>query len=105
MHRAGVSAVDVSVIGTERGHLELKTVLQDHDHAEMRADCVRSRKERLHRFGSRIGGDVVILRCQPAHHVAHTTASEVRDVALLTQLRRDFARRLFPWTRFSWINR
>ena len=38
MHRAGVPAVDVSVIGAKGGHLELKTVLQHDDHAEMRAD-------------------------------------------------------------------
>src|SRR5205814_974893 len=36
----------------------------------------------------------------PAHHVAHATACEVRDVPLLTQARGDFARALFHGRRF-----
>ena len=85
MHRAWVPAVDVSVIGAKGGYLELKAVLQHDDYAEMRTDRVRSREKRLHRFRARVSSDVVILRCQTAHHVAHATACEVRDVPLLTQ--------------------
>src|SRR5204863_7460627 len=66
----------------------------------MRTGRVRAREKRLHSFRARVGGDVVILRCQTAHHVAYATPCEVRDVSLLTQARRDFARALFHGRRF-----
>src|SRR5437764_751549 len=104
MHRAWMPAVDVSVIGAKRGHLKLKAVLQHDNHTEMRTDRVCARKKRLHCFRARVSGDIVILRCQTADHVAYATACEVRDVPPLTQARRDFARGLFHgrwvhWTR------
>src|SRR4029077_3376372 len=95
MHRCWVPAVDVGVIGAKGGYLKLKVVLQYDDYAKMRTDRVRAREKRLHSFRARVSGDVVILRCQTAHHVAHATACEIRDVSLLTQARRDFARGLF----------
>ena len=101
MHRAWVPAVDISVIGAKGGYLKLKAVLQHDDYTEMRTDRVRAREKRLHSFRARVSGDVVILRCQTSHHVAHATACEVRDVPLLTQARRDFTRGLFPWAKGS----
>src|ERR1700751_4076720 len=95
MHRARVSTVDISVIRAKGGHLKLEPLLQHDDYTEMRTDRVCAREERLHSFRARISGDVVILRSQTSHHVAHATACEVRGVSLLTQARRDFTRRLF----------
>src|SRR5205807_2255623 len=89
MHRTRVPAIGVSLIGTKRGHLELETVLEYNDHTEMRTDRVRSREKRLHIFRASVGGDVVILWCQTAHHVAHATTCEVRNVSPLTQPLRD----------------
>src|SRR4029078_6367274 len=100
MHRAWVPAVDISVIGAKGGYLKLQAVLQHDNYAEVRTDRVRAREKRLHSFRARVGGDVVILWCQTAHHVAHATACEVRDVPLLTQARHDFARALFHGRRF-----
>src|SRR6266853_577146 len=95
MHRAWVPAVDVSIIGAKSGYLKLQAVLQHDNYAEMRTHRVRAREKRLHSFRARVGGDVVILRCQTAHHVAHATPCEVRNVPLLTQARHDFARAVF----------
>src|SRR6266436_9005930 len=103
MHRAWVPAVDVSIIGAKSGYLKLQAVLQHDNYAEMRTNRVRAREKRLHSFRARVGGDVVILRCQTAHHVAHATACEVRDVPLLTQACRDFARALFHGRKFHTI--
>src|SRR6266699_2522707 len=100
MHRAWVPTVDISVIGAKGGYVKLQAVLQHDNYAEMRTDRVRAREKRLHSFRARVGSDVVILRCQTAHHVAHATACEVRDVPLLTQACRDFARALFHGRRF-----
>src|SRR5215472_12730488 len=100
MHRARVSAVDISVIRAKGGHLKLESVLQHDDYTEMRTDRVRAREQRLHSFRARVSGDVVILRYQTSHHVAHATACEVRDVPVLTQARRDLTRRLFHGRRF-----
>jgi hypothetical protein len=77
-------AVDISVIGTKGGYLKLQAVIQHDNHTEMRTDRVRAREKRLHSFRARVSSDVVILRCQTAHHVAHATAREVSDVPLLT---------------------
>src|SRR4030095_4060101 len=82
------------------GQLELKAVLQHDDYTEMGTDRIRAREKCLHSFRARVGGDVVILRCQTSHHVTHATAREVRDVPLLTQARRDFTRALFRGRRF-----
>src|SRR5207244_884917 len=99
MHRTRVPAIDVSLIGTKRGHLELETVLEYNDHTEMRTDRVRSREKRLHIFRTRVGRDVVILWCQTAHHVTHATTCEVRNVPTVTQPLRDLARGLLHWRR------
>src|SRR5262245_56197808 len=90
MHRAWMSPVNISVIGAEGRHLELKAVLQDDNYPKMRTDRVRARKKRLHSFRARVSSDVIILRRQSTHHVAYATACEVRDVPLLTQSRRYF---------------
>src|SRR5215216_1533580 len=100
MHRTWVPAVDIGVIGAKRGYLKLQAVLQHDNYTEMRTDRVRAREKRLHSFRARVGSDVVILRCQTAHHVAHTTACEVCDVPLLTQARRDLTRARFHGRRF-----
>src|SRR5690348_10746608 len=99
MHRARVPAVDVSLIGTKCGHFKLETVLEYNDHTEMRADRVRSGKKGPHIFGTRVGRDVVILWCQPPHHVTHATTCEVRNVSTVTQPLRDLARCLLHWRR------
>src|SRR5207247_4271286 len=93
-------AVDISVIGAKAGYLKLKAIFQHDNNAEMRTDRVRAREKGLHSFRARVGGDVVILRCQTAHHVAHATACEVCDVPLLAQASRDFTRGLFHGQRF-----
>src|SRR5262245_61365273 len=95
MNRAWVPSIDVSVIGAKGGHFKLKAVLQHNDYTEMRTDRIRAREERLHIFRTRVSSDVVILRCQTAHHVAHATACEVRDVPLFTEARRDLTCGLF----------
>ena len=87
--------VDIAFIRAKSGNLELKAVFQHDDDAKVRANRVRVREKLLHGFGPRTGSDVVILRRQTAHHVAHTTASEVRDIIVLAQTRGNFARRLF----------
>src|SRR2546430_14942083 len=99
MHRTRVPAIDVSLIGTKRGHFKLETVLEYNDHTEMRADRVRSEKKGLHIFRTRVGRDVVILWCQTAHHVTHATTCEVRNVSTVTQNLRDLARGLLHWRR------
>src|SRR4029450_8789956 len=93
-------SVDVSLIGPKRRHLKLEIVFQNDDHAKMRTDRIGSREKSLHHFRSGVGGDVVVLRRQPADHVAHTTTGEVRDVPLLAQACSDFARRFFHPGRF-----
>src|SRR4029434_6998011 len=98
--RAWVPTVDIGVIGSKGGYLKLKAAFQHDNYTEMRTDRVRAREKRPHSFRARVGGDVVILRRQTAHHIAHATACEVRDVPLLTQARRDFARALFHGRRF-----
>src|SRR4029077_12972886 len=55
--------------------------------------------------GLPICDDALACRLHPAHHVAPTTAGEVRDVVLLTQPRRNFARRLFHGRGFHGIDR
>src|SRR6266540_4933554 len=95
MNCARMPSIDVSLIGTKCGHLELEIAFQHNDHAKMRADRIGPWKNSLHNFRSRVGGDVVILWSQAANHVAHTTTSEVRDVTIFAQARSDFARRLF----------
>src|SRR5215471_13428183 len=99
MHSAGVPAIDVGLIGTKCGHFELETLLEYNNHTEVRADRVRSREKRLHIFRTRVGGDVVILWCQTAHHVTHATTCEVRNVSTVTQPLRDLARGLLHWRR------
>src|SRR5215831_8137986 len=94
MHRARVPAIDVSLIGTKRGHFELEIVVEYNDHSEMRTDRVRSGEKRLHIFRTRVGRNVVIFWCQTAHHVTHATTREVRNVSTVTQTLRDFARGL-----------
>src|SRR5207237_5312004 len=83
MHGAGMSSVNVGVVGTKGRHLELKTVLQHDDHTKVRADGKGAWEKPLHGFRSRVGNDVVILRDQTAHHVTHAAACEVRDVTAL----------------------
>src|SRR6266480_2109922 len=94
MNCARVPSIDVSLIGTKCGHLELEVVFQNDDDAKMCADRIGPWKNSPHNFRSRIGGNVVILWSQAANHVAHTTASEVRDVTIFAQARSNFARRL-----------
>lgn len=61
-HRCGMTAVAVVAIRTEGGHLECKTVLLDHDHAEGAPHGIRlAREERLDLFRTGGGGDVNIL--------------------------------------------
>ena len=83
MHRARMPAIDISVIGTKRRHLELKIVFQDQDHTKMRPDGVRPRKKPLHNFGSGVGGNVEIFRYLATNDVPDATASEIRDMTAL----------------------
>src|SRR5205823_14164707 len=80
MNCGGMPSIDVSLVGTKCGHLELEIVFQNDDHAKMRADCIGPWKNSLHNFRSRIGGDVVVFWRQAADHIAHTTTGEVCDV-------------------------
>src|SRR5439155_24484719 len=95
MNCGWVPSIDVSLVGTKCGHLELEVVFQHDDHAKMRADRIGPGKNSLHNYRSRIGGDVVVLWRQTADHVAHITTGEVRDVANVAQTRSYFALRFF----------
>src|ERR1041385_2564114 len=100
MYRSRMPAVDVCLIGAKGGYLKLKAFLQHDNYTEMRTDCVGVREKRLHIFGARVGRNIVILRSQTAHHVAHATPCEVRDMPLFTQSRRDLTRGFFHGGKF-----
>src|SRR5206468_12754967 len=95
MNCGWVPSVDVRLVGTKSCHLELEIIVEYDDHAKMRPDRIGSWEKPLHYFRSRVGGDVVVLWRQTADHVAHTTTSEVRYVAMLAQACSDLARRFF----------
>src|SRR5438874_5821191 len=95
MHRAGMPAVDVSVIRTKCRNFKLKVVHEHDDHAEMSANCMCAWKNFLDCLRCGAGSDVIILWCDDAHDVAYTPAGEVRGVAALTETRGNFARGLF----------
>src|ERR687891_97813 len=95
MHCAGVPSVDIRLVGTKRRHFKLETVFQHDDDAKMRTDRVGARKKFLHSFWLRVGGDVEILWRFATNDVAHATASERRDMAVLSQTRGNLACRLF----------
>ena len=74
---AGPAAVEISAIGTESRDLELKSIFQNNDDAEMRADRVSSRKKLLHDFRPRIRRDIDVLGRFAAKQIAHTSAGIV----------------------------
>src|SRR4029453_14035319 len=95
MNGSRMPSVEVSLIRTKSCYLKLEIAFQYDDYSEMRADCVGSRKQSLHDFGSRVSGNVVILRRQTAHHVPHATTGEVRNMTSFAQVRGALARRFF----------
>src|SRR5207248_6589393 len=100
MNCSWMPSIDISLIGPKSCHLELEIVFQNDDHAKMRTDGIRSLEKFLDHFGTRVGGDVVVFWRQTAHHVAHATTGEIRDVTILAQARSDFARSFFHRGRF-----
>ena len=95
MHGARPSAIDISIVGTKGRYFELETVFHHEDHPKMRANCIGARKEFLHNFWFRIGGDIEVFRRLAADDVAHAAAGEIRDMTALAQTRGNFPRRLF----------
>src|SRR4030095_7241337 len=85
MHCARMSSVDVSLVGAKRRDLELETGFQHDDDAKMRTNCVGARKKLLHGFRRSVSGDVEILWRFAANDVAHATASEISDMAVVPQ--------------------
>src|SRR5204862_2907245 len=100
MNCGWMPSIDVSLIGPKSCHLKLEIIFQDNDHPKMRTDRIGSLKKFLYHFGPRVGGDVVVFWRQTAHHVAHATTGEIRDVTILAQARSDFARSFFHRRRF-----
>ena len=94
-HLTWMSAVHIRLIRAKGRNFELKIVLQYDNHAETRTYRVRTRENVLHLFRSRVSDDVIILRSQIAHHIAHTAAREIRDVPSPPQAHSDFTRSLF----------
>src|SRR5437763_405932 len=100
MNCGWMPSIDVSLIGPKSCHLKLEIIFQDNDHPKMRTDRIGSLKKFLYHFGPRVGGDVVVFWRQTAHHVAHATTGEIRDVTTLAQARSDFARSFFHRRKF-----
>ena len=85
-HRRGTASVDVFRVGAKGRDFESVAVDHHDDHAELRADGDRVVEQFLHDLGTRVGGDIVILRLDAEHAVAHTSAGEVGDEAVLAQV-------------------
>ena len=82
MHFDRTPPIEISAIRAKGRDLELESVLEHHDHAEMRPDRVGARKDLLHDFRPRIGGDVDVFRHLTPQQIAHTTARRSRPCAL-----------------------
>jgi hypothetical protein len=95
VHRARMPSVDVRLVGAKGRDLELETVFQHDDDAKMRTDRVGARKKVLHRFRLRVGSNVEILWRFATNDIAHATASEISDMAILPQACGHLACRLF----------
>src|SRR5262249_15118290 len=81
VHRARAPAVDVGVVGPERGYLEARAVLDDQHDAELDADWDRAAEEAADHLGRRARGDVVVLRLAAEEPGAGAASGEVRLVA------------------------
>ena len=73
--------VEISAVGAEGRDLELQSVFQHDDDAEMRADRIGAGENFLHLLRARIGRDVDVLRRLAADQIAHAAAGEIGDVA------------------------
>ena len=81
----GATTIHVCAVASKSGDLKVVSVFVDDDDAEMRADGVGAREERLHLLGACIGGDVVVMRFEAEEHVAHASTGIERAVAGLAE--------------------
>ena len=92
-YRRRTASVSVFGIGAEGRDFERLVMVQDNaDHAELRADRDRAIEQFLHDFGTRVGGDVVVLGLDAEDSIAHTSAGENGAKAGIDQAMNDLQR-------------
>ncbi len=87
-----MTVVQIRAVRPKCRNFKIKSILDDNDDAEVRADSVGVRKNLLHNLRRRIGRNVEIFCRQTADHVAHASAREISDVGGRAQALRDVAR-------------
>ena len=87
--RRRTAAIDIRSVGAEGGDLERFALDDHHDDAELRAHRDGVVEQALHDLGTRIGRDVVILDGDSEQAIAHTSAVEERDEAVVAQAAQD----------------
>ena len=88
-------SIDVRAVRTKGRDLELKSIFEHDDNAEMRADCVSARKDFLDDLRPRVGRDVEIFCGLAAQQIADAAAGVVRDVPGRAQAAHDLTSALF----------
>src|SRR5258708_7727930 len=92
-HRRGPASVGVFGVGTEgRDFDRLVAIEHNADHAELCADRDGAVEKFLHDFGTRVSGDVVVLRLDAEDSIAHTSAGENGAKAGIDQAANDVQR-------------
>src|SRR5205085_8100147 len=61
MHLHRMPSIEVSAVRSKGRDLELKSIFEHNDDAEMRADCVSARKDFLDDLRPRVGRDIEIF--------------------------------------------
>ncbi len=76
--RFGAASIDIEAIRAKGGDLKFGTRFEHADNSKLRAHGDGAREKRLHLFGPRVGGDVIVMWFDPTQHVAHTAAGVER---------------------------
>src|SRR5678815_1480874 len=80
-----MSPIDVEAVGAKRSDMKFAVAMSDNDYTEMRTDGDGSWKKRFHLFGSRVGGDIIIVRLFTADHVTDASTRVERGEAGVLQ--------------------
>ena len=84
-----MAAIGVAHVGAKRGHLDLRGIVDNNDHAKLRAHREAAGKELLHALGGGVGRNVVVGGLAAEQEVANTPAHQISLMASGAQVAAD----------------